>query len=47
MVGLAPNWEDHDAATCIIVNYFADRQDTEIILRKQENLIADTCCYCK
>ena len=36
MVGLAPNWEDLDAATCIIINYFADRQNTEIILRKQE-----------
>ena len=47
MVGLAPNWEDHDAATCIRINYFADRQNTEIVLRKQENLIAETCCYCK
>ena len=46
MLGLAPNWEDHDAATCITINYFADRQNTEIIL-KQENLIAETCCYCK
>ena len=47
MVGLAPNWEDHDAATCIRINYFTDRQNTEIVLRKQENLIAETCCYCK
>ena len=43
---LAPNWEDHDAATCIIIKYFADRKNTEITLRKQENLIAETCCYC-
>ena len=44
---LAPNWEDHDAATCIIINYFADRHHTEIILKKQEYLIAKTCSYCK
>ena len=43
---LAPNWEDHDATTCSIINYFADRQNTEITLRKQENLIEKTCCYC-
>ena len=47
MVGLAPNWEDHDAATCSINNYFADRQNTEIIKKKQENLVVETCCYCK
>ena len=47
MIGLRPNWEDHEAATCSIINYFADKQHTEIILRKQENLITETCCYCK
>ena len=33
---LAPNWEDHDAKTNPIVNYFADRHHTELILRKIE-----------
>ena len=47
MMGLGPNWEDHKAATCLIINYFADRQHTKIILRKQENFIQETCCYCK
>ena len=42
MTGLRPNWSDHDAATCPIINYFADRKNTEITLRKQENLIAET-----
>ena len=27
--------------------YFADRQHTEIILRKKENKIAKSCFYCK
>ena len=31
---LAPNWEDHDLETNPIVNYFADRQHTELILKK-------------
>ena len=43
----APNWEDHNAATCIIINYFADRHHTEIILKKQEYFIRETCKYCK
>ena len=46
-MALAPNWENHDAATCIIINYFVDRHHTEIILKKQEYLIAETCSYCK
>ena len=33
---LAPNWEDHDIETNPIINYFADRQNTELILRKIE-----------
>ena len=33
---LAPNWEDHDIEKNSIVNYFADRQHTELILRKIE-----------
>ena len=47
MIGHRPNWEDHDASTCPIINYFADRQNIEIILRKKKNLITETCCYCK
>ena len=47
MKGLRPNWSDHDAAACPIINYFADRQNTEITLTKQENLITETCSYCK
>ena len=46
-MALAPNWEDQDTATCIIINYFADRHHTEIILKKQECLTAETCSYCK
>ena len=47
MTGLKPNWDNHNAKTCPIINYFADRQNTEIILRKQEKIIEETCCYCK
>ena len=36
---LAPNWSDHDIETNPIVNYFADRQHTELILRKIEKKI--------
>ena len=46
-MALAPNWEDQDTATCIIINYFADRHHTEKILKKQECLTAETCSYCK
>ena len=41
---LAPNWEDHDIETNSIINYFADRQHTELILRKIEQKIK-TCCF--
>ena len=44
---LAPNWEDHDAETCQIINYFADRQHTELILKKIESKIKINCFYCK
>ena len=33
---LAPNWEDHNAEKNPIVNYFADRQHTELLLKKIE-----------
>ena len=39
---LAPNWEDHDLETNPIINYFADRQHTELILKKVENEIKKT-----
>ena len=41
---LAPKWEDHDIETNPIINYFADRQHTELILRKIEQKIK-TCCF--
>ena len=37
--GLRPNWDEHDAATCSIINYFADRNNAALILVKQENEI--------
>ena len=46
-MALAPNWEDHDAKTNPIINCFADRDHTEIILKQQEYFIAETCKYCK
>ena len=33
---LAPNWEDHDAEKNPIVNFFADRQHTELLLKEIE-----------
>ena len=44
---LAPIWEDHDAETNPIINYFAHKQHTEIILKKIEMKIIKTCFYCK
>ena len=44
---LAPNWEDHNTETNPIINYFADRQHTEIILKKFEMTIIKTCFYCR
>ena len=44
---LAPNWSGHDIETNPIVNYFADRQHTELILRKIEKKIETRCFYCK
>ena len=43
---LAPTWEDHDIETNPIINYFADRQHTELILRKIEQKIKMCCFYC-
>ena len=44
---LAPNWGDHAAETCTMINYFADRQHTELILRKIEKEIEKSCFFCK
>ena len=37
LIGLRPNWDEHNAAMCPIINYFADRQNTALIITKQEN----------
>ena len=44
---LVPNWEDHDAEKNPIVNYFADRQHTGLLLKKIEKKIIKSCFYCK
>ena len=44
--GLWPNWDEHDTATCPIINYFADRKNTALILVKQENEIGKNCYFC-
>ena len=44
---LASNWEDHDAKTNPIIKYFADRQHTELTLKKIEMKIIKTSFYCK
>ena len=43
---LRPNWDEQDAATCQIINYFADRNNTALILVKQENEIGKNCYFC-
>ena len=44
--GLRPNWDDHNAETCAIMNYFSDRENTELILLRQEIQIQNDCDYC-
>ena len=44
--GLRPNWDDHDKTTCPAINYFSDRENTELILLRQEIEIESGCCYC-
>ena len=44
---LAPNWEIHNPEKNTIVNYFADRQHTELILKKLEKRIELGGFYCK
>ena len=43
---IAPNWEDHDLETNLIINYFAGRNHTELILKKTEDKIKKQCFYC-
>ena len=43
--GLRPNWDKHDAATCPIINYFADRNNTAFILVKQEMKLEKTATF--
>ena len=43
----APNWEDHDAEKNPLINYFADRQHTELAIKKIEMKIIKTCFYCR
>ena len=44
---LAPNWEDHNLETKPIINYFADRNHTEMVLKKVENKVKKRCFYCQ
>ena len=36
LICLRPNWDEHDATTCSIINYFADRNNTALITTNQE-----------
>ena len=42
-IGLRPNWDEHDAATYPIINYFSDRYNTAHIITKK---IGKTCYFC-
>ena len=42
--GLRPNWDNHNAETCI--NYISDCENTELILLRQEIQIQNECDYC-
>ena len=44
---IAPKWEVHDLETSRIINYFTDRNDTELILKKIEDKIKKCCFYCR
>ena len=44
---LAPNWEDQNPEKKPIINYFANRQHTKMILRKTEKNILQSCIYCR
>ena len=44
--GLRPNWDNHNSETCYCINYFSDRENTELILLRQEIQIQNECDYC-
>ena len=44
--GLRPNWDNDNAETCCCINYFSDRENTELILLRQEIQIQNKCVYC-
>ena len=44
---IAPKWEVHDLETSPIINYFTDRNHTELILKKIEHKIKKCCFYCR
>ena len=44
---VAPNWwVNHNKDICHIKNYYADREDAELILLRQEIQIGNSCEYC-
>ena len=44
--GLRPNWDEHIAETCSVINYFSDTENTELILLRQEIEIESDCFDC-
>ena len=44
--GLRPNWDEHHAEKCSTINYFSDRENTELILLRQEIQIENSCINC-
>ena len=44
--GLRPNWDKHYAEKCSIINYFSDRENTELILLRQEFQVENSCICC-
>ena len=45
--GLHPNWVDLVKNTCLVINYFVDRENMSLILLRQEIEIEQGCYYCK
>ena len=43
---LRPNWDNDNAETCCCINYFSDRENTKLILLRQEIQIQNECVYC-
>ena len=44
--GLRPNRDEHYAEKCSIINYFSDRENTELILLRREFQVENSCIYC-